>query len=64
MEMQKKSTRKLFLKKKTISRLSPNQTQSNGDSWTTIIYYTAGCVTQGCATDITRTISVYTGGGH
>ncbi len=63
MEMQK-STRKLYLKKKTISRLSPNQTQSNADSWTTIIYQTGACVTQGCGSDFTRTISVYTGGGH
>lgn len=61
--MEKKTVRKLELKKKTISRLSPGQVQANGDSWTTVIYQTAGCVTRGCATDITRTISsIYTSG--
>lgn len=56
--MEKKTVRKLELKKKTISRLSPNQSQANGDSWTTIIYQTGACVTNGCMTDITRTISI------
>jgi hypothetical protein len=59
--MEKKPARKLELKKKTVSRLTPGQAQANGDSWTTIIYQTAGCVTGGCMTDITRTsISIYT----
>ncbi len=56
--MGKKPVRKLELKKKTISRLSPSQSQANDDSWTTVIYQTAGCVTRGCATDFTRTISI------
>ena len=55
--MDKKPMRKLDLKKKTISRLSQQSTQMNNDSWTTIIYQTGGCVTNGCMTDITRTIS-------
>ena len=55
--MEKKPMRKLDLKKKTISRLSQQSTQMNNDSWTTIIYQTGGCVTNGCMTDITRTIS-------
>ena len=56
MEMQQKPFRKLDLKKKTISKLSQQGTQNyGGDSWTTIIYQTAGCLTRGCATDITRT---------
>lgn len=58
MEMQKKPARKLDLKKKTISQLSPAQSQSNADSWTTIIYQTGGCVTNGCGSDFTRTISI------
>ncbi len=58
MELQKKPVRKLELKKKTISRLSPNQSQANDDSWTTIIYQTGGCVTRGCGSDFTRTISI------
>jgi len=55
--MEKKPIRKLDLKKKTVSRLSQQTTQMNNDSWTTIIYQTGGCITNGCATDITRTIS-------
>ena len=55
--MEKKPIRKLELKKKTVSRLSQNQLHYGGDSWTTIIYQTGGCVTNGCATDFTRTIS-------
>jgi hypothetical protein len=55
--MEKKPIRKLELKKKTVSRLSQNQVQYGGDSWTTIIYQTGGCVTNGCMTDFTRTIS-------
>lgn len=55
--MEKKPFRKLDLKKKTISRLVQNSAQVGGDSWTTIIYQTAGCVTNTCMTDITRTIS-------
>ncbi|MEQ1675786.1 MAG: hypothetical protein ABL876_03720 [Chitinophagaceae bacterium] len=53
--MDKKPIRKLELKKKTVSRLGQNQMQFGGDSWTSIIYQTAGCVTRGCMTDITRT---------
>jgi hypothetical protein len=61
MEMQKKPIRKLDLKKKTITRLGQNQTQANADSWTTIIYQTGGCVTNGCGSDFTRTsISIFT----
>lgn len=56
--MEKKPVRKLDLKKKTISRLSETPKQMNGDSWTTIIYQTAGCVTQSCGSDFTRTISI------
>ncbi|MBL7746432.1 MAG: hypothetical protein JNM19_03340 [Chitinophagaceae bacterium] len=56
--MDKKPIRKLELKKKTISRLGQNQMQLGGDSWTTIIYQTAGCgITNGCGSDFTRTIS-------
>ncbi len=55
--MDKKPIRKLDLKKKTISRLSQNPMQFGADSWTTIIYQTGACVTNGCATDFTRTIS-------
>ncbi|MCX6317707.1 MAG: hypothetical protein NTW29_10470 [Bacteroidetes bacterium] len=55
MELQKKPVRKLDLKKKTISRLTQGQTQANGDSWTSIIYQTGGCVTNGCGSDFTRT---------
>ncbi|MBK6829056.1 MAG: hypothetical protein IPP99_11135 [Chitinophagaceae bacterium] len=55
--MEKKPMRKLDLKKKTISRLSQQSTQMNNDSWTTIIYQTGGCITQGCGSDFTRTIS-------
>ena len=64
-EMQQKPVRKLELKKKTISRLSQNQVQFGADSWTTIIYQTGGCVTQGCGSDftrVTRTIVLPTGG--
>ncbi|MBL7731358.1 MAG: hypothetical protein JNM88_09280 [Chitinophagaceae bacterium] len=55
--MEKKPVRKLELKKKTISRLNQAQASMNADSWTTIIYQTAGCVTRGCGSDFTRTIS-------
>lgn len=55
METPKKPVRKLELKKKTISRLTTGQSQANGDSWTTIIYQTGGCVTNGCGSDFTRT---------
>jgi hypothetical protein len=63
MEMQKKPMRKLELKKKTVSKLSQQQMNSNADSWT-IIYQTAGCVTNGCGSDftrVTRTISIISG---
>lgn len=56
--MEKQPIRKLELKKKTISKLSQNQMQFGGDSWTTIIYQTGGCgITNGCGSDFTRTIS-------
>ncbi|MCX6317706.1 MAG: hypothetical protein NTW29_10465 [Bacteroidetes bacterium] len=59
--MNNRPVRKLELKKKTVSRLTQGQVQANGDSWTTIIYQTAGCITRGCATDFTRTsISIFT----
>ncbi|HEV7781397.1 MAG TPA: hypothetical protein VGO58_09025 [Chitinophagaceae bacterium] len=62
--MQKQSIRKLELKKKTISKLSQGHMNSyDAGSWTTIsIVQTAGCVTQGCGSDFTRTsISINTG---
>ncbi|MBL7731359.1 MAG: hypothetical protein JNM88_09285 [Chitinophagaceae bacterium] len=55
--MEKKPAHKLELKKRTISRLNQGQNNMNADSWTTIIYQTGACVTNGCMTDITRTIS-------
>lgn len=55
--MEKKPIRKLDLKKKTVSRLGQNSAQYGGDSWTTIIYQTGGCVTNSCGSDFTRTIS-------
>lgn len=55
--MEKKPDRKLELKKRTISRLNQGQNNMNADSWTTIIYQTGACVTNGCMTDFTRTIS-------
>ncbi|MEQ1675787.1 MAG: hypothetical protein ABL876_03725 [Chitinophagaceae bacterium] len=53
--MDKKPIRKLELKKKTVSRLSQNQMQFGGDSWTSIIYQTGSCVTRSCGSDFTRT---------
>lgn len=59
MEMQKQSIRKLELKKKTISKLSQGQMNNyDAGSWTTIIYQTGHCITQGCGSDFTRTISI------
>jgi hypothetical protein len=58
--MQQKPVKKLSLNKKTVTRLNELQTKQleGGSLYTTtiIIVASAGCVTNGCMTDFTRTI--------
>lgn len=57
--MKQNPVRKLNLGKKTIARLNEQEVkQAQGGTLTTtsVIYVTAGCVTNGCITDFTRTI--------
>ncbi|MBL7726922.1 MAG: class I lanthipeptide [Dinghuibacter sp.] len=57
--MKQNPVRKLNLGKKTIARLNEQEAKAaQGGTLTTssIIVVTGGCVTGGCATDITRTI--------
>jgi hypothetical protein len=58
--MKKQPVRRLDLKKKTITQLNEqgaNQAQGGTLTTTSIIVMTAGCVTNTCATDITKTIT-------
>lgn len=54
--MKTQAVRKLNLGKKTIARLNEQEAKSaqGGSIYTSIVVYTAGCVTAGCMTDITR----------